>query len=451
MNNVYRDIAKGSAIIMVSRIILKLFSIGSYFLILRELSFKDYGFVTLALSISGPTLALSGFGLDDLLLARGARARGEGHYKNFSSILGGFVMVRIIMLGLITYLLLVVNNLLGEQYQAVISKYFWPAVIWIWIVNLRWICDGLTQMFENFKRFSVANVMESAMRAGFILILFFWGQLNISTVLWAYVVSKGLPMLFLFPVLQKLGGNWSLWAKFKAFYQFIKENGAWETVRMLSGSLLSGVGQWIIAGLLGLEAVAVFSFATSLNSLLAQFSPFRQLLYPIISRLSFQSDKISEVARRMSKYTFWLAGLLIISAALGAPLGVWLLAPKYLSSLPAFYLLMLSQLTSAITVSHGPLMYSLNEQKYLLKLSLLGTLSSITVLPIFIWTMGVFGAILENHFSTLLIAWLRERKLRNKYKIKTFVLKDLFVFGSEDKLAVKKIWRAGFARLKAYI
>jgi len=448
MSSVYKDIAKGSAIIMASRLVLKFFSVFSYFMILRALSLKDYGFVSLALSISGPALAISGLGLDDLLLSQGARARGEKRYAEFAPVLGGFIMMRIAILAGITASLFFIRSLLGEQYLEVVNRYLWQAILWIWIVNFRWIGDGITQMFEKFKLFSQANILESALRAGMILLLYLLGRLNISTVLWAYIISKGVPTLLVFPAIRHLGGWGKIQEKINALVAFVKQKGAWETVRMLSGNLLSGLNQWIVAGLLGLEAVAIYNFASSLNSLLAQFSPFRQILYPIVSRMSSEAKSASELARRMSKYSMWLASLLLLGSAFAAPLGVWLLAPKYLNAIPAFYLLMLSQLINAVTVSHGPLMYANNEQKYLLKLSLLGTLSGVTVMPALTGLMGVYGAILESHFSTGLIAWLREKRLREKHGIKTFVFSDMFVVDEYDKQAIKKAWQAAVLKLK---
>ncbi len=448
MSSVYKDIAKGSAIIMASRLVLKFFSVFSYFMILRALSLKDYGFVSLALSISGPALSISGLGLDDLLLSHGARARGEKTYGEFSSVFGGFVLVRLLILAGITALLLFIRSLLGQQYLEVVNQYLWQAILWIWVVNIRWIGDGMTQMFEKFKLFSVANVTESALRAGIVLVLYVIGHLNIGTVLWAYILSKGLPTFMVLPAMRHLGGWGRPILKIKMFFSYLKQKGAWETVRMLSGSLLSGLNQWIVAGLLGLEAVAIYNFASSLNSLLAQFSPFRQILYPIVSRLSSEAESASALARRMSKYSIWLASLLLLGAAFAAPLGVWLLASKYLNAIPAFYLLMLSQLTNAVTVSHGPLMYANNEQKYLLKLSLLGTISGVTVMPALTWLFGVYGAILESHFSTGLIAWLREKRLREKHGIKTFVFADIFVVDAYDKQAIKKVWQAVVLRLR---
>ncbi|MDQ7815041.1 MAG: oligosaccharide flippase family protein [Patescibacteria group bacterium] len=449
MSSVYRQIAKDSAIIMASRLVLKFFSVFSYFMILRALSLKDYGFVSLALSISGPALAISGLGLDDLLLSQGARARGEKRYAEFAPVLGGFIAMRIVILAGITASLFFVRSLLGEQYLEVVNRYLWQAIAWVWIVNIRWIGDGVTQMFEKFKRFSQANILESALRAGMILLLYLLGRLNINTVLWVYILSKGIPTVLVFPALRHLGGWGNLIGKTKSLYSFVKQKGAWETVRMLSGNLLSGLNQWIVAGLLGLEAVAIYNFASSMNSLLAQFSPFRQILYPIVSRMSSQAESASVLARRMSKYAMWLAALMLLGSAVGAPLGVWLLAPKYLNAIPAFYLLAFSQLINAATVSHGPLMYSNNEQKYLLKLSVFGTVSGVTVMPFLTWVFGVYGAILESHLSTLTISWLREKRLRDRHGVTSFVVSDVFKVDDYDKQAIRKIWQAAVFRVKS--
>jgi hypothetical protein len=107
--------------------------------------------------------------------------------------------------------------------------------------------------------------------------------------------------------------------------------------------------------------VAILSIAGSLNSLLALVLPFRQILFPIMSRLSSESGATSFVGRRIAKYSVWFNTILIAGAAVVAPFAVSLVAPKYLAAVPVFDFLALSQIINALSTSHGMLFYALSK------------------------------------------------------------------------------------------
>jgi len=447
MKNVFSSIATGSVVITVSRLMLKVLSFGSYVLVLQRLSLHDYGVVSLALSISGPVLALSGLGLDDLLSSNGARARGEGKAEEFAHTLRGFVYVKFAILVAITIALIFGRTLLGDKYRDLLEQFFIPLIAWIWVVNIRWLADMLLQMRELFTRYAKANVIENSVRLCVVIGLYLTDRIDISTVIWSYVAAKLFASFFTLGIVRgTLGRERHFVRSLKDYWRFIRTKGFWEIIRMQIGSLLSGVGMWIVGFILGLEAVAVYSFVSIMNSLVSQMTPFRQILYPIMARLSPEAAASSFTARRMSKYSFWLAAALIPLSMIVAPIGIGIFVPKYLPAIPVFYLMVWTQLLVAATVSHGPFMYARNEQKYLLGLSFFGTVSSLTLAPLLIWLLGLYGAVLENHISGTIIAYLRERRLRKKHAISTFSFRDLFVFDKTDREFLRRFGE--FIRLK---
>jgi len=449
MKGIFTSIVRSSFIIMGSRMILKVFSLGSFYFIVNGLSLHDYGLVTLALSVSGPVLVLSGLGLDDMVVAQGARARGEKHWEKFASIYGGFALTKVLSTGLIVALLFWFRELLGGQYRELLDMFFSPLVVWIAVASIRTLLDSTLQMEERFGLFAKANVLENSFRFIIILGLFFAHGMSISAILWAYVIAKAVGGLFISPALLRVIFISDTFTNMlKAYGHFIRIQGRWEMLRTLVGNLFSGMNQWIVGLLLGLEAVALLSFASTMNSFLASLLPFRQILFPIMARLSHTAETSSFVARRMSKYSVWLNSGMIITAGLFAPFVVAWLAPQYSPAIPVFWLLSFSQILNAISTSHGTLFFALSEQKYLFKISFTRTLSAFSILPLFTWLMGIYGTILESHFSTIFVIILRERHLRIKHKLITFVFKDLFVFDDFDRAALKRVQMAIFRRLK---
>lgn len=447
MNNVFSSIATGSVVITASRFVLKLLSFLSYILVLKQLSLHDYGVVSLALTISGPVLALSGLGLDDLLASNGARARGENKLKEFLPTIRGFLYIKFVIVLAITIAIAFGRSLLGDKYRDLLEQFFIPLIAWVWIVNIRWVADMLLQMTERFTRYAKANIIENSTRLVVVIGLYAADRITIATVIWSYVVAKLIASIFTWEVVIRMFGRGvGVIKPLKDYFSFIRHKGFWEIIRMQVGSLLSGVGLWIVGFMLGLEAVAIYSFALTMNSLVSQMTPFKQILSPIMARLSPEAGASSFTARRMAKYSFWLAALLIPVSMIGAPIGISLFVPKYGPALSVFYLMVWSQLIVAATVSHAPFMYAKNEQKYLLGLSMFGTISAVTLAPLLIWLTGLYGAVLENHLSGVIIAWLRERRLRKKFSITTFRFGDLLVYDQADREFIQRFKE--FVRLK---
>ncbi len=448
MKGVFSSIAKSSAIIMGSRVILKSLSFVSFFLIITGLSLAEYGLVTLALSVSGPVLALSGLGQDDIVMARAARARGEKTWSAFAPTYGGFVIGKITITGVLVVLVFWFRELLGGDYRELLDRFFAPLIVWIAVTSLRALLDTTLQMQERFAWYAKANITENTVRLVIVVTLFFLGGLSVPSLLWAYVGAKiagacfALPVLFGIPFVS-VGPI----VMVKAYAGFIATQGKWEVLRMLAGNLFSGINQWVVGLIMGLEAVAVLSFASAMNSFLAYLLPFRQILYPIMARLSSEGAASSFVARRMSKYSTWLNAAIILTAGIASPFVIGWFVPHYLSSVPVFWLLSFSQILNGISTSHGTMLYAYREQKFLFFLSLTGTVSALTFLPLLTWLFWVYGTVLESHLSSGLIIYLRERRLRKRHGISTFGAKDIFVFDEFDRSVFQRLKTAVKHRL----
>ncbi|TAL20634.1 hypothetical protein EPN90_00405 [Patescibacteria group bacterium] len=442
MGEVFNAVASGSASLAAARILTKVISFAAFYLITVTLSLADYGLVTLALAVSGPALVVAGLGLDDLVAANGARLIGEGKPNESASLLGGFALVKISITGTILLLLIFIKNFLGADYERVLDQFFLPLAIWIAVTALRTLADLAIVMRQRFVWFAAANVAEAAGKLFVVIALFVGHTLSVTTVIWAYVAGKTLSLLLTLPSLPWFLPRARALGAVKDFFAAVRGRGKWEMLRGFFGQLFSGVYNWITALLLGLEAVAVLNVAIAMNSLLQQVLPFRQVIFPIISRLSATEGASAFVARRLVKYSVWTNTLLILLAVIFLPPAVRTYYPKYASALPLFFFLSFSLYLNSLSLSHAPLLQSLGEQKLLLGLSLLGTISSVTVLPALIWLVGLPGVVAEQLLSTGVIVWIRERRLRAAHRLPTFAWRDFVIFDDFD--------RALFGRLRTF-
>lgn len=450
MSGIFRSVFHGSAVITISRIVLKAFSFVSYLLTLRALSVGEYGMVALALSLSGPILALSGLGLDDLLMAQGARARGEKRFSEFLPVYSGFAMAKLIITVLVVAIaigfLLFAPNFFNPSQLALIQRFFWPLLAWVTITNVRVLIESALQMFERFGTLARVMMFENFSRMCMVIGLFATHRITVTSVIWTYVLAKVISTAFALPILGKLRPTGWI-AAGKRYLSFVMTQGKWEVLRSFFGNMFSGVDQWVVGIILGVEAVGILSFASQMNSLLSQALPFRQVLFPILSRVSGQSKTSSFVSRRIAKYSFWLNGIVMIAAFIAGPILIRFLVPQYGIAFPIFVFLSFAQLLNAMSTAHGSLFYALNEQKFLLGLSLLGTVSSLTILPALTFFLGIYGAVLERHVSSAIIIWIRERRLRKRHKIDTFRFRDLVSWDAYDRQIVARMIEATRSRL----
>ncbi len=454
MDNSFQSIASSSVTITISRAVLKVFGAVAVFLTLRELTMVEYGTVSLALSVSGPVLALSGLGLDDLVMAAGARARGENAFQKFLPLYAGFSYFKILSTMVLVAGSFWLRQFFDANQQLLINTFFLPLSIWIAIVSFRGLIDSTLQMLEKFKVFAQASVAEQAVRLVIVLGLFFFHQITLANVIWSYVIAKCIATLFLFPFVVRTFPFVPLGQAFSAYFHFIRKKAFWETARSVFGNLLSSVDQWMVGLMLGLESVGILSFAVTLNSLLAQVLPFKQVLYPFMARLSPDKEASSSVARRMSKYSVWGSLLIMLGAAMVFPIVLPFILPAYVPAIPLFLFLSLSQLMTGVSASHGSLMYAFQEQKYMFAISWVNTISALTLLPLCIFFFGVYGAVLERHLSSSLIIWLREHRLRKKHHVTTYWLPDMIQFDRFDRTTLQRFfgyvrdgWSAKFKRV----
>lgn len=449
MKGIFSSIAKNSLIIMGSRFVLKALSFVSYYFIITGLSLADYGLATLALSVSGPVIALSGLGQDALIMAQGAQSRGKKEWNIFAPTYGGFAIVRVVITGLLVVLLFWFRELLGGQYRELLDQFFVPLIAWTIIASFRVLFETTLQMEERFGWFAKANILENAARLVIVAMMFFGGWLSVPNILWAYVGAKTVGAVYASPIMFNIPFTRAgIIPMIRAYTGFITTRGKWEVFRMMAGNLFSGINQWVVGILLGLEAVAILSFASTMNSLLTQALPFRQILFPIMARLSSEGTTSSFVARRMSKYSVWLNTLIILLAGIAAPVAVGIVVSQYLASVPIFWLLSFSQILNGVSTSQGTLLYAYGEQKYLFKISLLGTISSLTVLPLFTWLFHLYGTVLEQHLHTGMIILFRERRLRKRHYVSTFRFKDVLTFDAFDRKAIHRLWFAVSGKIR---
>lgn len=439
MPRIFRSILGGSAIIVFEKTVSRALSLVALWVVTQGLSRTDYGVVVLALSVSGPVLVLGGLGLDESVLAAGARLRGKGQAEDAARLFSGFAFMKLTVSAVVIVSLFWVKNLLGETYRPVLEGFLLPLQVWIALTAVRTLQDTALQMQERFAWSSFGLVLETFGKLAVLAVLFFQHTVFVPTVIWAYVAGKALAALVTAPALFAFVPRYGIASSLRSLRDFVRGQGKWEVVRMSVGSFFSGLDQWIIGIFASLEAVAIYSLASTMRSVIQQLLPFRQILFPMLARMSRERHATSFVARKMAKYGIWLNTLIILVAIALVPPVVRILFPDYLLAIPVFYALLPTLLLNAAGMGQTPVLLALGEQRYQFGLSMLSTVSGLTLLPLLTWRFGIFGAVGEQILSTAAMVVMRERRLA-KRGVRTFSPMDVAIVDDFDRSTYRRVF-----------
>jgi O-antigen/teichoic acid export membrane protein len=435
-----------------SNFIARFLSFFSVLLIVRGLSLYEYGILTLAMAVTGPVAALAGFGLDSVFTSDAARYIGEKNYARARKLISEFVKNKIVITLAVLICGWFFRGILEKQYGTIVSTYFIWLAIWVLVQTLRTIADLLAQIYERFVVLSVANVLETVVKL--IVVLVFWKTIGLTviSVLWVYIISKFVSFLIVAaPIyisqraLAKIAPKPE---KESVIWDIMKRHGKWEMVRNVLSSVTSSIKPWLIKILLNTESVAIYSFASTIFSVISQLLPMKNVIFPIIVKRINDKNFSSLLAQKVNKYSVLFYVVVIIAFFIAGDYAVALFFPKYISSVLLIKIMLFNLLITAIGASQNVILYGLRKQKILLFFNdFVIVISRLALLPLLILWFGLPGTAMEMIIAPLLIVIFFEYYLRSKMGITTWRWKDLFIFDRYDKWFFKKILvKAGFLK-----
>lgn len=427
-----------------SNFIARFLSFFSVLLIVRGLSLYEYGILTLAMSVTGPVAAFAGFGLDSVFTADTARYIGEKNYARARKLISEFIKNKIIITLAILICGWFLRGMLEKQYGTIISTYFIWLAVWVLVQTLRAIADLLAQIYERFVVLSVTNVLETVVKL--IVVLIFWKTIGLTviSVLWVYIISKfvsfliaAAPIYISQRALAKLAPKSE---EKSVMWDIMKRHGKWEMARNILSNITSNLKPWLIKIILNTESVAIYSFATTIFSVISQLLPIKSVIFPIIIKRINDKNFSSLLAQKVGKYSVLFYILVIIVFFITGDYAVALFFPKYILSVILIKLMLFNLLITAISASQSVILYGLRKQKILLFFSdFVIVISRLILLPLLILWFGLPGTAAEMIVAPLLVVIFFEYYLRSKMKIITWRWKDLFVFDQYDKWFFEKI------------
>jgi O-antigen/teichoic acid export membrane protein len=222
----------------------------------------------------------------------------------------------------------------------------------------------------------------------------------------------------------------------------IRQHGKWALISDYSDTAIGSVKPWLIGYFISIEAVGIFSAAVTLLSALSNILPLSQVLASVLPRQAGDRERLVFFSNRSIKYTTWAYALLAVGVLVSAPIAIPLLLPQYAPAIPLLYVLLLSLVSLAWSDTGNTLLNVLRSQKFgFFANTTVRIISLFCVLPFGLIFFGVWGAVIDQLFTSYTITVLRMWYVRRALPKFGPRLREFITFDAFDRNSLMRILR----------
>ncbi len=428
---------------------LKIISLGTLLIILRNLTLYQYGQVELTLAtittVGLITLpAISSVALADIGVELGHKnfARAKGLYRSFITLQIGLSFVACAVAYLAT---VVAAPFFGGQsvplflvsLALVVIGTTRNAMTTLMQANLAYASQSLFTMLEEFIKFLAV--------AAFIFIF----HLGPYAVLLSIICSQILTQLLYSPRIFALYRQWGASTERVSLFAFLDAHGRWSIISGYAGTLSQTMRPWIIKAMLGTEAVAVFSVAWGLISQIIALVPIAGVVTPLLPQTLAEPARFRLLLEKAMKYQF----LAYVVAAMGTffvfPIIVNLFFPKYFAALPLFKVLLLMLIPISLDL-FTPAFQALKAQRNMFFATVGKIILTAVCMAVGALAGGLIGVGVGLFVMQMLYIFGRYRRLQKLVPDFRVSLRDLLHFDQYDTMVLSMV-RRRFDRVLSFL
>lgn len=437
-----KQIVSNTSILAISNIIARAASFVSVIIMTTNLSLFEYGILTLALALSGPILTLCNLGFDELITADVARYLGEKKYDYAKKLLISYFSFQWLMLPIIGFGVYLLRPFLQEQYGELLYNHVYVLLYYVALQLARTGINTFLNIHSGFLGIAKAQVAEPIIRCLFLFGLIGINHVTVEYVLWSYVIGSMASIMVALPAVYRTILPYLSYATTKRnmLWLVIRSHGKWQGVIQVITSAINSLRYHFINVIISTEAVALYSVAQSMYSVLTSLLPIKTVIAPLIAHRIADKANMRSFIEKASKYTLATYILAMTGALIAAPLVIAFFFPKYVAAIILFEIMVLRLPLNMFSVIQVPLMVANKEQKFMSMVATVNLCLMAIFTPLFLYTFGIMGTILEWLVTAIIIVILREKHLRRKYRIKTFSWKAFLSFDATDVQVLRELW-----------
>lgn len=426
---------EGGVWLSSSALAVRLISLLSAIIVLRNLSVSEYGTYHLVLAAFGFLASFFISGLDPIIINDLARERGDGRIDRMKRL---FFEYGAIKLGIGCVLFAVAffgSTVLGRWYASDIIYFLRAMSFLLLFIALERMLHFLFNIYLKFRFMALFTIVEEAAKLSLILLFVVYFAKGVEGLVLAYMLSTGIALLLFAPygmsLLRPLLRQ--SMARESMLLPLVREHGKWGLASRYINEAQKFVRPWLIKAFVGVEAVGLYSLAEGIYSQLVSLVPLSNLLAPLIPGEIKNHARMRAIVLYGTKYGTLLFVLLgIISFFFVPRLLAWFF-PQYVPAVSLFRLMLLAMLTTAAAHVVNTVLFSYREQKTLFFLTIIRLVFLVFTASLLLWIFGTAGAAIEFVLTAIFFVWIRYLSLKRVAPDISIPFREFFRFTQEDR------------------
>ena len=436
-----KSFLKGETSFGFWNILSKLMGFVASIIVIKYITLYEYGVYQLVLAFGGLVGTFFLKLLTDVSLNDIIRFVGEKK-ENFAKKLFQQYAFFKLSIGVVSFLIVFFGaGIISTYYDENIAGLFRLVSFLILIDSIYNVMKIVLEVRLKFNAIASRPVVYQFLRITLVIATLLLFGLNVEKILIVNVIASALATVIFIPLFLK---NYNIWKnvdkeKENVLLSIVKKHGKWSLMRPAIAGIPNNIQPWLIKIFVGTEAVGIFNLASMLFATIKSFLPLNTLTYLIPLEIS-NKKRSQKIFSYSIKYITIFSILLSIVSFVGGFLFIGAILPKYVESLPLFYIMLLSIPISGFGSVMVSFLIAMRKQKYLfiqmISKMIFSTAMFLILLPIF----GLVGLAIEQILTTifvfvLLLIYMRKVKVGLKIEPKI-----LFSFNKEDISFIKNLY-----------
>jgi len=426
----------------IGAIVEKAATFVSGLLLFRLLPLADYGALVLAYSTFAIVELFAGFAMGDLVVTRYAQRQEPVSRQPAAEARD--------LLG--SYLLWMAFGIAGAGVAGLLLRPWITSAAPIFAPHyglllaaalttpVRNLVITLLRVEHDFGGIKTADIVRSVgLAAGYMVFIGAW-RWGLAGGLAAHLVANSLPLIWLSPRLARQAAGLGRHLRAAAMVRLLGDEGQWQLVRYAVTTLHGSARPWLIGGVLGLEAVALFNAAKTVLAIPGDVLPLKEALVPLMSR----EVKHPAVLRRMYVESMGLSvgifGAAAVAIAIAAPWIFTAIFPRYQAAVVLIQIMSANVVIAGLATPQVALLYALRRQRAYSSTTMLNlVLMVLTGVPLMLW-LGVTGFAISFVLNSLVIVLLRQRVLRKACPDLSLSWQEWMSFLRPEPAFIRQLW-----------
>jgi len=446
-----RSYLRGEALFGFWNVVSKGLAAANAFLILSFLDLHSYGVYILVLSLYE---LFGGFFFDTLagvVFSDVTRFIGEGQEEKAKKL---FLENTFVRFGFAV--ILAASFLLGA---AVIAEHYSPDVApFLQIIAVLFLIEAsynaMKMLFQARLRYGLVAFRPIVYKSTkfFLLVGFLtWASFGIKEVLIAHVLATAIATLYFVPAFIGLYRPWRHITALpgRMLWPIVKTYGKWSLFTQFISQAVGNIEPWLIKFFVSTEAVALFSVADSLFGAIKTLAP-NATLESLIPREAGNRARAAEMLLRGTKFLTIFGVLLALAGFFVFPAIIALVLPKYVPSLPLFYILLFALPFLGARMMSSTLLLALRRQRYLFIANSIKIVFTVVATVALLYFFGIQGLAFERVLTTIVVVPLMYGYLL-RYQVQKNELKFLYTFDTTDRKLFARVYHGVLGQVKKII